>query len=242
MFEFSTKKLSISEVWLASFALYKQVFRKIWYLVLLMVAIILGSHIIGNLMHVTTTAAAKQLSHISMIGVLIEALGAIIGLFIMAIIVHRIYNLVTDSAFHLKTSVRYIASKFLIIFSCLVVVYIAVVAGIVLFVIPGLFLGILFMFSLLCIIFDNAGWLGAIKMSSKLVWGDWWRAFLIFIVPSTVITMVQLGLSFVFKSNIWVLMVITALAMTVLKPYLDSVLLVLFNDLKLRKKAVVIQA
>lgn len=250
MFEFSKTKLSIPEIWKVSFYLYKQTIAKVWYLAFLMMAVLLTSISISTKMRGPVAAVSKEagkaaaqvqpanpLAHLTVSGVLINVIGIILALFIMAMILHRIYNLAANPDFKLSSSIQFVLSKYLIILSCMLLIYVIVSAGILLFILPGLFLGILFLFSLLFILFDDAGWLSAIKRSCQLVWGNWWRTFAVFIVPAIVITVIQNVIPFVFGiKHVWLNIFIIALIISVLKPYLDAVLLVQFNDLKLRQQ------
>jgi hypothetical protein len=248
MFEFSKTKLSILEIWAVSFKLYKQTIAKVWYLAFLMLLVLHTSMMISAKMRLPMPAgqAAKQaasaaqavnpLAHLTLSGVLINVIGILLSLFIMAVILHRIYNLATKPDFSLTASINFVLSKYLIIFSCMLLLYVAVSVGILLFIIPGIFLGILFLFSLLFILFNDAGWLSAIKKSCQLVWGNWWRTFAVFIVPAVIIAVIQNLIVFMFGVHyIWLNIFVVALVISLIKPYLDAVLLVQFNDLKLRQ-------
>ena len=147
------------------------------------------------------------------------------------------YNLATDPNYSLQRSIRFVLSKYLIIFSCVLVVYIATVTGLFLFIIPGIFIGILFIFSLLFVLFEDSGWLSAIKRSCKLVWGNWWRTFAVIIAPALLLVVIQNVISLIIGIHyIWINILVISLVMSALKPYFDAVLLVQFNDLKLREK------
>ncbi|KPJ67910.1 MAG: hypothetical protein AMJ43_02930 [Coxiella sp. DG_40] len=240
MFEFSKKKLNIPEIWVASFELYKQTLSKIWYLAFILIFTLLGCFNTVLKTHVsdqTLKHVQKPIFHLSPISVICYVIGMVIGLFLISVILHRMYNLVTDPKYSLQKSIYFVLSKYLIIFSCVLVVYIATVGGFLLFVVPGVFIGVLFMFSLFVVLFEDAGWLSAIKRSCKLVWGNWWRTFAVIIFPALILVVIQNVIVLIIGVHyIWINILVVSLVMSGLKPYFDAVLLVQFNDLKLREK------
>jgi hypothetical protein len=240
MFEFSTRKLNIPEIWKASFKLYKQTLSKVWYLAFFMILILLGCFNIAIKTYIPNQAlehVQKPTFHFSPIAAICYIIAIIIGLFLISVILHRMYNLVTDPKYSLQKSLYFVLSKYLIIFSCVLVVYIATVGGFLLFIIPGIFIGILLMFSLLAVLFEDAGWLSAIKRSCELVWGNWWRTFAVIIFPALILIVIQNAIALVIGVRyIWINILVVSLVMSGLKPYFDAILLVQFNDLKLREK------
>jgi len=240
MFEFSTRKLNVPEIWKSSFGLYKQTLSKVWYLAFIMILILLGCFNIAIKTYIPNQAlehVQKPTFHFSPIAALCYVIAMIVGLFLISVILHRMYNLATDPNYSLQRSIRFVLSKYLIIFSCVLVVYIATVTGLFLFIIPGIFIGILFIFSLLSVLFEDTGWLSAIKRSCKLVWGNWWRTFAVIIAPALLLVVIQNVIALIIGIHyIWVNILVISLVMSALKPYFDAVLLVQFNDLKLREK------
>lgn len=107
----------------------------------------------------------------------------------------------------------------------------------------GIFLGVLMFFFNLFILFENGKIIQSIKESIKLVWGNWWRTFGAILVPVIIIFIVIQIVNFLvglvmprvgIANNIANLCVLT-----VLYPWFNSLILVQFNDLKLRRKSVV---
>lgn len=242
MFEFSKRKLNIPEIWKASFELYKQTLSKVWYLAFIMILILLGCFNIAIKAHIPSQALkhvkdTQPAFHLSPVSAICYVLAMIVGLFLISVILHRMYNLVTDPKYSLQRSIFFVLSKYLIIFSCVLVVYVATVGGFLLFIVPGVFIGVLFMFSLFAILFENAGWLSAIKRSYKLVWGNWWRTFAVIIFPALLLVVIQNVIALIIGVHyVWINILVVSLVMSGLKPYFDAVLLVQFNDLKLREK------
>ena len=59
---------------------------------------------------------------------------------------------------------------------------IAVVVGAIGFLIPGIFLMILFIYNGLGILIDGKSIFASFAYSAKLVWGNWWRTLIVFLI------------------------------------------------------------
>lgn len=240
MFEFSKNKLSITDIWSASFELYKQTVLKVWYLAFIMMAVLLTVFNYAVKTSIVEKAAdqaktAMPVIHWSATTIVAYIIGLLVTIFIISVILHRIYNLALNPNYRLRDSLIFVLSKFLIIFLCMVLVYLIVATGLMLFIVPGIFLGILFIFSLLFILFEDAGWIGAIKQSVQLVWGNWWRTFAVILMPALLLFIIQNIVSVIIGMHLmWLNILITSLVVAFIKPFFDAVVLVQFNDLKFR--------
>jgi hypothetical protein len=107
----------------------------------------------------------------------------------------------------------------------------------------GIFLGVLMFFFNLFILFGNAKIIQSIKESIKLVWGNWWRTFGVILVPVIVIFIAIQIMNFLVglvMPKVGIANNITNLCvLTLLYPWFNSLILVQFNDLKLRRRSVV---
>lgn len=254
MFKFSGNKLSIAEVWEASFSLYKQTLSKIWFFIFIMVIFInIASWYLKSLMPVQIPQQLPKLpvGGALLLFMIVAVVLLLLILFISAVVLHRMYNMVTQANYDLSNSITYVLSKYLImvvsmlIVGCVMLVPI-VIAGLLtalsqpfmvlvllaeLFIIFSLFL---FMFNIPAILFDNKGCLDAIKSSAQLVWGNWWRTFLIFVVPLLLIFILDLVIMLI--KNMWIYSLGNILLATFITfPFIKAVILVQFNDLKLRQ-------
>jgi len=125
------------------------------------------------------------------------------------------------------------------------------IIGGILFLICAVFLHVAFLFYIPLILFDRAGPLDVIGKSISFVWGHWWRTFAValatFLLAAIIFAPFYILLLHHFMPyfhdpnftapymfNIWwaVLNIVVSL---LLVPWLSSVVLVLYNDLKLRK-------
>lgn len=128
---------------------------------------------------------------------------------------------------------------------------IAVTLGFILLIIPGIILMVSLVLYMPAFTMDKAGVIGSLKKSHNLVWGNWWRTLAILSVP-TIILMVILGgigiLSAVvigfsvaqgegdFTQYQLMLEVAQYIANMLLAPLFPALMIILYNDLKLRKE------
>jgi hypothetical protein len=98
---------------------------------------------------------------------------------------------------------------------------------------------------------DNAGIIGSLKKSHNLVWGNWWRTLLILSVPMIIMLVILGGVGLVIGFFIGfgmaqteggllqyqIIMEVAQYAVnTVLAPLFPALMIILYNDLKLRKE------
>jgi len=244
MFKFDDNKLSVAEIWQSTFGLYKQTFSKVWYLVLIMM-------LIGSIPNFFLGQAKTPLITSGMVIFLI--LSGILGLYLSAIILHRIYNLITDPNFKLRDSLIYALSRYLIILASVLAIYFILLMSFAILLLPiavfphqlailligiwgifAIFVVFLLMFNIPYILFEEEGWITALKSSFKLVWGNWWRTFAVFLAPFLILIIIQILTQTLIK-HVWANVAVTSLVMVLFVPFLQSLILVQFKDLKLRQ-------
>ncbi len=128
---------------------------------------------------------------------------------------------------------------------------IAVTLGFVLLVIPGIILMVSLVLYIPAYTMDNAGIVGSLKKSHNLVWGNWWRTLTVLSVPMIILMVifggigilsaVLIGLSVTqgegdFMQYQIALEVAQYIANTLLAPLFPALMIILYNDLKLRKE------
>jgi len=118
----------------------------------------------------------------------------------------------------------------------MLLVLLLVFAGVLLFIVPGIFLSIAFAFYLPFILFENTSILESLKESWQLVWGYWWRVFALMAIPTGVmLAMFELIRFLGGKENVLAIVLSKILTMTLLLPFFSALVLVLYNDIRLRK-------
>lgn len=130
----------------------------------------------------------------------------------------------------------------------------AIAVGLVLLVIPGLILMGSLMLGMYLIVLEDKGGVAALKRSHQLVWGNWWRAMTVFTVALLIymagaMAVGAIGVAVAAGGGISlgqseqetaqalaaVFVVFNALLSIVFSPLLLSVIVALYQDLKLRK-------
>ncbi|MCG6970643.1 MAG: hypothetical protein LJE85_12825 [Gammaproteobacteria bacterium] len=127
----------------------------------------------------------------------------------------------------------------------------AVGLGMVLLVIPGIILMVSLVLYMPAFTMDNAGIIGSLKKSHDLVWGNWWRTLLILSVPVIILIVIMGGFGAVIAAFIGysvtqgeadilqyqIMLEVAQYAVNVfLAPLFPALMIILYNDLKLRKE------
>jgi hypothetical protein len=259
MFKFASNKISVPQIWMNSFALYKQTLKSIWYLVVAMqlvpVIFAFGARLVG-------VGIIHEYIYFAMI------VSSLINLYIVSTALHRMHSLVDDKNYRLCASCKFVWSKFLKIAAIMIAAFVLIAAlthlanylesvftlastiwkiptgiAFVTTLLTLMFLSIVVIFTFPFILFKEATIINVCKKSVELIWGNWLRTFLVFFVPSIILMLIRkeimvFGFRFVAFSlpllltYTLLILIITAL----LLPYLKALLLVQFNDLLYRKK------
>ncbi len=243
MFKFSNKTLGLPEIWQGAFELYKETITKVWYISLVMMLVLYIDKVLfpaAKYMPVTAGGMnpALSLPHYGVGGMLLSVVTSLISLFLLAVMLHRMDKVCEEPNASVKDSVEYILTRYLTLVIATVVVFIPVMIGVLLFVLPGVFIAVLVMFVPFNVIFNDDGWFEAIKKSCKLVWGNWWRTFGVIIVPGIAIAVIQQIISSMFAFSPLLYLLVLAVIVAALNPYIYAVALLQFNDLRLREAGV----
>lgn len=171
----------------------------------------------------------------------------IIMFFIFGFIVHRVHSLMYETKASVGASVWMAIKRLPILIAALVIYDIVVLAGFMLFIIPGVAFSILLSLYFVLIMTDNLGPLSAFKESWHLVTDDWFHSFVVL----TIMTIVLVSLSLLVKMgtrDIWVIVhpagygvldlgnrILRIVSGMLFYGVFVSILLMLCHDLKLRK-------
>jgi len=143
----------------------------------------------------------------------------------------------------------YSARKFLIYFITSMIFLFMALIGTIFLLLPGIFLYILFMFYFAAIMLDNYDVIGSLKLSAQLVWGNWWRTFIIALIAFIIVALVFIFFEAVIDLPVIFLTrfppgevgilshVVGLILMAIFTPWLVTVMLCQYHDLKLRHQA-----
>lgn len=275
MFKFATNTLSIPKIWTESFALYKQTFFKIWYLIFFaqlitaLLTIPYGLAFIGKFPQL-----GEYFWRIYYYFLLV--ISKVIFMLITAAVFHRIYCLTENENYRLTESLKYVfLSKMRLILTAMIFFFLGflllgtsfsyLLNNDVLFATVSSFSKLLhffiifsslFILTVYCllffpilffVLFKNTGIISSIKQSIRLMYGNLWRTFLVFLVPVLGFIIINAAIVFGFKffaiyinstATLIFAQLLNLILFIILLPYIKSVLLVQFNDLLLRHKVI----
>jgi hypothetical protein len=245
VFKVSSQPQSICSVIGNSFQLYKNSFLKLLPLTLLFGLIsILPSKLVGEVIHLKQGTWQIYIDW--------SAASLTFGLqFISFFLFMSMLFLTHQMMYQLKatySNTLFVACKKTI--PCFIVSILAFalfIVGFALLLFPGIYIYVSFLFVTLAVLFDNRSIISALKYSYSLVKNNWWRTFCILIFNFIVVIPIVYVINkfwipalfiFQYKLNtipIWTYM-IHGLITILIVPWIITLLLVQYHDLKLRSK------
>jgi hypothetical protein len=124
-----------------------------------------------------------------------------------------------------------------------VLVGLATVGGLILLVIPGIFIGVRLVVSIEALVVEGRRGTQAMGRSWELVGGHWWHAFGTLVVAWLIIGVVESVITLPFGDTGWFLQgLVSAVATTVTMPYGVLVGVLLYLDLRARKENPTLEA
>lgn len=125
----------------------------------------------------------------------------------------------------------------------------ALVVGLILLVVPGLILIVSLVLALPILVLEDKGPIDSLTSSHRLVWGHWWRTAAILTVGGIIIFVLYIILGIIAAAiapmlaggeaavaAVVSLFLVLALAGVLITPYIVSLILTIYWDLKLRKE------
>jgi len=123
-----------------------------------------------------------------------------------------------------------------------VLVGLATVAGLILFIIPGIYIGVRLAVSIEALVVEGRRGTQAMGRSWELVGGHWWHAFGTLVVAWLIIGVVESVITLPFGDTSWFVQgLVSAVATTVTMPYGVLVGVLLYLDLRARKEALTLE-
>jgi hypothetical protein len=123
-----------------------------------------------------------------------------------------------------------------------VLVGLATIAGLILFVIPGIYIGVRLCVSIEALVVEGRRGTQAMGRSWELVGGHWWHAFGTLLVAALLTGLVNALITAPFSGTSWfVQAVVAAVATVVTLPYGVLVGVLLYLDLRARKERLTLE-
>lgn len=191
-----------------------------------------------------------------MAGIMPQLAGVFIIMWIVSIILYnaimsRVGDVAKGGGGYLYDSLIVGIRKVLPVFFAALLYMLAVSAGFVLLVIPGLILMITLMFFQVLIVVEDEGIIASLKLSHNLVWGNYWRTTAVILVPFFIMYALIMVVAFAagffgavsgpemaggqMNMSFGVFDMLVAAASVLTVPLLNSIFIAHVNDLKLRK-------
>lgn len=245
MFTLATTPISIFNIWRSAITLFKNVCTKIWPLILLaMLFVGMFQPQLGSLQGYTGMTQAEMLNQMQkqpkillLLLIVSVALLALLWIYVSNVILHRTYIIGKNFDTSPKISFQKVLSKFPKILSATIIILILDIAGLFALIIPGIFIIAMLLFAIPLILFEDCSSFKSIAESCKLVWGNWWRTFIAVLVPIAIVSYVfNILTMFLDKAHLFVVSdILDAIAFGLLFSVSQSLIVVQYNDLKLRK-------
>jgi len=156
-----------------------------------------------------------------------------------------------DQEMSLGQALQASVGRILALLLMVIVVMIALMIGFVLLLIPGIILLVSLMLATSLVMFEDKGPIDSVIGSHKLVWGNWWRTFvllsvggiLVFVIYMAVgllvgliIPIAGLGLNDVMLYSLLSGLVVGVVVNVLVTPFFSALLIATYWDLKLRKE------
>lgn len=231
---FSAKQLTIKEIWLTALQLYYKTFPHVWPQAFAMGLVTVLTAVLTT--NMSCQLQVNALTSTSIMCLFIYVISTLLMLYFGALLLYRIYVIGEEQNIALCDSIIFVGKKYLQIVAGLLLVLFISLLGMLAFILPGIFLLVLFFMVQPLILFDNQGCFSALKGSCKLVWHNWWRTFAVIFPILLLNYLLGLAASFLL-TNFYLLLVGAMLFSVVVYPLFYTCILVQFGDLKFRYHA-----
>lgn len=226
---FSDSPSTYSKIWDTAVKLYKATFSKIWYL----------AAIVGFTISISSLASKQAVpsatSKTTWLIIAAAVINIIIGVGVMNIAFHRIYSIGKDQKNAFIDSFGAVIRKYLALIAVAVLTLAATMLGIVALIVPGVFIIVLLQFAQPIVLFENKSVFGSLIDSCKLVWGYWWFTFFVMfpLIAIDYLFRYIINVNFIQNAGVYVSLYVVICA--IYYPLFYSLVLVQYNELKLRK-------
>ena len=178
-------------------------------------------------------------------------LSMLVGFIFMTAMIVRINATAESREIGLGTALGIGVKKLLPVFIGMILYMIAIMAGMVALVIPGIILMLSLVFYQMLIVLDDNRTFEALRASHRLVWGNWWRTATVFMVPAVFYLVIYIIFGLImglfipftevangqgFGTLELALGIMMVAISTITMPLFYSIALAQLNDLKLRKQ------
>ena len=178
-------------------------------------------------------------------------LGISISLWTMGALYLKVNSIGVDAEVGLGESLQLSLGRILILLAITLLYMLAVMVGTILLLIPGIILMVSLILAFNLAMLEQKGPIDSLLGSHNLVWGNWWRSFVVLsvgiivviiiyiaagLIVGVVMPLAGLGTADPFATTMLTTVVITVLVSFVVTPFYSALVIALYWDLKLRKE------
>lgn len=246
MFSLPVKPETIGKTLDAGFRLYFKSFKSIILFAVMFAIVGLIPSIINDPSS-TWDQTSQSVSNILNLYGIIFIVQLINNIFIIAML-HRMHSMTQGEICSIGNAFTIGLKKFIPMIILNILYTMAWLAGIILLLIPGIFLSVAFIYSGLVLVTENRGPIDALGRSWDMVKNNWWRTMVIISVAMMIYLVIISVLGFVFGITIsmsspdsfyeytFLLEIANALLIMLILPLLAAIMIAGFNDLVLRRE------
>lgn len=192
----------------------------------------------------TTRATTSANGSLAGGAVLSWLIGVLIVLLVLAACFRAISTAYLGEQATARESLAFALARLPALLGCYVLVTATVLVGLILLIVPGLYLGVVLSVALPALLFERIGPVDAYRRSFALVSGNWWRTFGVLLLAALIFWGVSFVVGLVFgavapdgeAAAAVVFTVIDILLSVVLYPVAAGILTVLYYDLRVRNE------
>ena len=249
---FADKPLRIKESWYAIFKLFTKTFPKVWPLAVVLVMLNASLSILQSQFKINPVVVSMSM-----------AAYTFLSTYIVMLLLHRIYIVGEEQTMTLAQSFGFVCKKFpkmiavtllsmivlgliyipiflpvyfIKFFNATVAQFVSIIS--ILFVVLFVLCSLWYLFALFMLIplvlFDNKGIVSTLKACYKLIWGNWWRTFII-VLPAVILTSFSNAIMLFAKNSYFLFMLSSVFFGVFFNSLLYASTLIQFGNLKARK-------
>jgi hypothetical protein len=230
MYKLATAPLPISRIYKCGWDLFKSSF---WYVFIwfLIIAILRAIPLIYQYVSYYQRDITGHLVF-SWKGLVLFLVLIFIETFFIGVGFHSIYSIAKNQKIYLFKTLNVALKKWIPLYVAMLAYFVLVNLGILLLLLPSIFLAVLFSMVPPAILLEPLGIYDSFRSSARLVWHQWWQTFMVMLIPYSITYLATSLAKFTPWLGKWVYVgdiILLAIAL----PYFYAMVLVQFNNLKI---------
>jgi hypothetical protein len=243
------RPMGVGEILSTAFQLYQRHWRTLWAIAaVVVVPFTLLQYLLGHTVRVTGVATSNGTMmspptwRVGVAGLVTALAGVVMFLVLTGAITRAVAAEAAGQDPGVEESYRFGFHRFWSVLLVSVLVGLAIVGGLILFIIPGIWIGVRLATSTQALVVEGRRPTEAMGRSWALVGGHWWHAFGTLVVAGLLTGLVNAIITTPFHQTGWFLQAVVAAVATVITlPYGTLVGVLLYLDLRARKEQLTLE-